>query len=244
VASASDDGTLRLWDVAKHRPILILDTPGTGGLVFASDNRELMAASSETGVQVFRATSAYDPAVITLLGGASEPVNTIDELSSRLRADVSLSPALRADALRVAAARNDDPAQLENDAWRIVQDGGKTPEEYQRALDHIQRAVALVPFERTYSDALGVALYRVGRYQDSLAALERGAALRGSPSAVHFAFRAMCNHRLGRPQDARADLARLRDEVRLWSAFSHADNAAWLAEVEALVAGRTPIRRP
>jgi tetratricopeptide (TPR) repeat protein len=156
---------------------------------------------------------------------------------SRLRAEASLAPAVRVGAQRAAAAIGDDPARLVSDAWRIVRVVGRTPEEYGHALDHIQRAVALVPFDRTYSDALGAALYRVGRYQDSLAALARGEALRGGPSAVHFAFRAMCRYRLGQLKDAQADLAALRGEVRRRSAFSFSDDAAWVAEVEALVAG-------
>jgi hypothetical protein len=239
VASASDDGTIRIWDVAKPSPLLVIDTPdgGSGAVVFTGDSRELMAVSSGSEVQVFRAASAYDPAVTTLLGRLSQPVHTVDEVVSRLRAEVSLDPAVRVGAQRVAAAISDDPAQLVSDAWRIVRVVGRTPEDYGHALNHIQRAVALVPFDRTYSDALGAALYRVGRYQDSLAALARGEALRGGPSAVHFAFRAMCHYRLGKLKDARADLATLRDEVRLRGAFSFSDDAAWAAEVEALVAG-------
>jgi hypothetical protein len=60
-------------------------------------------------------------------------------------------------------------------------------------------------------------------------------------SNKELAFRAMCNCRLRRLQDAQADLARFPEEMRRRNPHFVSDDAAWSVEAEAVVLAGTPI---
>jgi len=209
-------------------------------IAFTGDTGELAAATPLGDVCVFRATSSYDPTATALVDRLFAERPTAEEAVARLRDEARLDPSVREAAVRAARARGDSPARLKGDAWGVVRAAGRTVDEYRAALAEAERAVALVPYDRTFLDTLGVALYRVGRYQDSLAALAQGEVLRGRPSSLHLAFCAMCHQRLGDAESARAEVALLREEVKDWSPMSATDDAAWLAEVEALVGTKSP----
>lgn len=240
--SASEDGVVRVWDSMGGQPLLAIELPNRlpAMIAFTGDTGELAAATPLGDVCVFRSTSSYDPTATALVDRLFAERPTAEEVVARLRDEAPLDPSVREAAVRAARARGDSPARLKGDAWGVVRAAGRTVDEYRAALAEAERAVALVPYDRTSLDTLGVALYRVGRYQDSLAALAEGEALRGRPSSLHLAFRAMCHHRLGDAESARAEVALLREEVKDWSPTSATDDAAWLAEVQALVGAKSP----
>jgi hypothetical protein len=99
--------------------------------------------------------------------------------------------------------------------------------------------VRLAPQNGTYSKTLGVALYRVGRYEQALEALRRANALdtaqRGRPTPTEIAFLAMTHHRLGHAAEARAGLDALRARIKEPEAAKDRDSQILLREAEALI---------
>src|SRR5262249_51998577 len=92
----------------------------------------------------------------------------------------------------------------------------RTPEEYRQALKWAAGAHRLVPEEGAVANTYGIALYRVGRYEEAVAALERsrGLNLRASQSNQYvfdLLFLAMAQLKSGRHEEAKATLQRARD---------------------------------
>jgi tetratricopeptide (TPR) repeat protein len=108
-----------------------------------------------------------------------------------------------------------------------------------RAVEAAKEAVALAPREGDYWKALGVALYRVERLAEAVAALERG--LRESKEAGgELFFLAMCHHRLGAAARARDCRQRggdwLRQQRHRLHAITLRELTAFQAEADAVLA--------
>ncbi|HZU36339.1 MAG TPA: hypothetical protein VFA18_10550, partial [Gemmataceae bacterium] len=92
-----------------------------------------------------------------------------------------------------------------------------------------QRALAIAPDEYMYQNTLGVACYRLGRYPEAVAALERSLHEgKGRADAFDLFFLAMCHHQLGRPAQARACYNRA---VRWVAAHRTHLPASWATEL-------------
>jgi tetratricopeptide (TPR) repeat protein len=128
---------------------------------------------------------------------------------------------------------------IQNDyAWLLVRAGGMPDRLYAAALPLAERAVADQPDNVDRLNTLGAALYRVGRYDESVRTLLRAVDLNiaagGADKAADHLFLAMGNARLGDSAKAGEHLRRGRELVR---AGQHGDgNAALLAESERLLA--------
>ncbi len=100
---------------------------------------------------------------------------------------------------------------LNNLAW-ILATG---PEEFRdpdRGLGLAQRAVRLGPQKATYQNTLGVCYYRLGRYRDALAALEKSQLSgRGQLDGYDLYVMAMCYMRLDETAKCHQYMARARD---------------------------------
>jgi tetratricopeptide (TPR) repeat protein len=76
--------------------------------------------------------------------------------------------------------------------------------EPEKALPLARKAVELAPESRAYCHTLGVVLYRLGRYTEAVAMLERGLENnKGQATAFDLFFLAMCHHRQGDAARAR-----------------------------------------
>jgi hypothetical protein len=95
----------------------------------------------------------------------------------------------------------------------------------------------MVPYKGPFVDTLAVALYRAGRYQESLTVLTRGGTLRGKPGGLHLVFMALCQQRLGATEQAGASLEQYRKRPARWWDYTAEERAGWLREAEALVTG-------
>ena len=69
----------------------------------------------------------------------------------------------------------------------------------------------MAPDDAPILNTLGVAEYRVGRYEDALATLTRSNDLLDAPNYADLAFLAMANRQLGRVEEAHAWPERLRE---------------------------------
>ena len=151
-----------------------------------------------------------------------------------------------ADVARIVA----DP-RGQNLIWQATRLGGSarlvlvrrdaTALENRKALADAENAVTLLPGELNLLSILGAAHYRTGDFAHAVETLDRCDAERsGSESGAQpadVAFLAMSFQRLGRPADASACLARLRE---LMAKAPHADDSeaqSLLAEAVELVEG-------
>ncbi len=77
------------------------------------------------------------------------------------------------------------------------------------SLAHVEEALRLDPDNNLYLNTHGVALYRAGRYSQSIETLEKNLTLsNGNLAAFDLFFLAMANKRLAREEEARALLKR------------------------------------
>jgi WD40 repeat protein len=217
LAVAHTPETVRLYrsDTAEEVATLVSPDPHLiGGLAFSRDGAWL-AASTEGNrlfvwdLRVIRGRLAalgldWDPP-------ASPPADAArGEGPARGAADLGelhLARRRVAHCRRVLQTHPDDPQACNGLAWHLVAgpDDLRDPE---AALPLAEKAVRLAPMQ-AYLNTLGVVYYRLGRWADAIAALDRSvAATPGEATAFDTFFLALCYHRLGEPEMARTEYAR------------------------------------
>jgi tRNA 2-selenouridine synthase SelU len=163
------------------------------------------------------------------------------EVLAALRKDPTLDETDRELALQVAQALEEDPALLNEVAWKVVKarDAGK--DDYALALRQAEAAVRLAPRDENFLTTLGISQFRAGRYAEALSTLaksEKLSAAKRGRQARNLAFLAMAQYQLGKTDEAKATLGRLR-EVRKqprWP-IDVAEAAYFLREAEGLIGG-------
>jgi hypothetical protein len=131
------------------------------------------------------------------------------DVREHLRGPAVLSSPARAQALALAErypART-DAERFYRASWAVLCRPRLNAVQYRFARRQAEAARCLGPGPTCYQVALGAAAYRTGRYREALAALSPA----GSLPPAGQAFRAMAQHRLGQPEQARATLACLRE---------------------------------
>ncbi|HKB41633.1 MAG TPA: tetratricopeptide repeat protein, partial [Gemmataceae bacterium] len=133
-----------------------------------------------------------------------------------------------------------DQAHLCNDlAWLLVA-GPKELHNGTKAVPYAERAVKLAPKNWWYQNTLGVALYRVNRYQEAITPLE--ASLKGNSGktdAFDLFFLALCHAKLG-------DAAKAKDcydQAVKWVDGQKNLPAAWIEELKAFRAEAEEVLR-
>src|SRR5262249_19685308 len=104
---------------------------------------------------------------------------------------------VREDCEKLIELKEASALELNNLAWRLAT-GPPAERDTVTALQLAERAVRLAPSEALYLNTLGIAQYRVGRYRDAVATLQRSLALgKGRLDAFDLFFLAMGHARLG-----------------------------------------------
>jgi tetratricopeptide (TPR) repeat protein len=129
---------------------------------------------------------------------------------------------------------------LNNVAWKLVT--GPLPQRDPALASRLATfSVALAPGEQVSLNTLGVALYRVGKFTEAIATLEKSLdAGKGQYDAFDLFFLAMAHHRLGHRTEARACCERAVRWVSAQKglAAQHAHElAGFRAEAEAVLEG-------
>jgi hypothetical protein len=248
LAYATDSQSVRLWNVEAGQDVLVLnDFPlDVARLLFVPDGR-LLAVSDD----VDPTWHAWDgsPLADDLTYGRLarqrvaqlfQEVGLADEVKARLEAAGDLPAAARRLALRLAEEWKANALDLEAACRKVVRAPGGDAAAYRLALRQAEAACRLAPNDAGCLNTLGAALYRTERFAEARDALLRARSLRQpdqGDQAEDLALLALACRRLGRTDEARAWLGRLRRLKDPRPPGPDADLAALRREAEALIEG-------
>ncbi len=132
-----------------------------------------------------------------------------------------------------------NPTQLNDAAWYIVRSPHAKPEAYAYALAEADEACRIQPGNGFFVNTLGVALYRCGRLDQALKALNESLTLNNQgplgPHPADLAFLAMIHAKQGHKDKAKDFLRQLRDAVKQGQWEFPRENESFLREAEELV---------
>jgi WD40 repeat protein/tRNA A-37 threonylcarbamoyl transferase component Bud32 len=246
LASANQDGTVRVWDVATGEETLLLQDglQEVGSVAFSPDGMRLASASTDGTIKIWDARP-WMPAVVT----EREALGVLDYLFARplckadvceyLRTSATITPEARQLALSLVERYREEtnPERYYQASWAILRQPYLNAFQYRCALRQAATACRLAPENSLYRTALGVAQYCAGQVPDALDILER-ADQRASGHPAALAFLAMAQQRVGRKNEARSTLSRLRQVIEepCWS--EDAEMHGFVREAEALIPSR------
>ena len=149
-----------------------------------------------------------------------------EEVAAAVRRDPTITEAVRQQALawvepcwriqvQARAARLTASAlALNNASAAVVLNPRADASAYRQALRQAEAACAVAPDNIEYLNTLGLAYYRVDKYQEALDTLARCNNRRKESVPEDLAFLAMSQHRLRQTEQARATLTRLQEVIR------------------------------
>jgi WD40 repeat protein/tRNA A-37 threonylcarbamoyl transferase component Bud32 len=275
------DGTVTVWDANGGLQLLTLkpakplrwfdvaSSRGRNSVGFSPDGRRIVSLMGDNMTiwdidspsverdyqdwRVRRPRELYDIIVRSADVPAADHVALLDQpLGSDTLAEI----------LRYLALQGFDRHQINQTGWRLVRGRNCAKAAASLANALAERACELESDDPGHVNTLGVAQYRVGAYDLSIATLMRSDVLyrgngdapnaRSSISAtrsprsaaadlfhpVNAAFIAMAQFKLGRVDQARASLARLRELMHDTRNAANEEYQAFLAEAEVLIEGR------
>jgi cytochrome c-type biogenesis protein CcmH/NrfG len=169
------------------------------------------------------------------------------EVRAAVQRDQMLSEAARQKVLALTERFQEevDPEKYHAAAWPVIRRPYANAPTSQFALAQMKAACQLAPDNATYRLALGVAQYRLGKFQkdqypSALAALTRC----DQDSPATLAFLAMTRHQLGQKDQARATLTRLQGIMAKRASDASAEAGSFLREAVELIEGKLPRRSP
>jgi len=223
VISGSHDRTVRVWDAVTGAELLTLRAGFVvDAVTFSPDGKTIASGPFDHTITLWESTPPAGGYGRRKHGEAARKI--VDELHeihsyhkviSQLQQDTMLGPAVRKLALQIANSRKwEDAERLKREAWKIVIFANKNNEEYQAALEKVKRAHGWEPNDPVILNTLGAAQYRLGSYVDALKTLARSAQILSDageePDPLNTAFTAMTLYRMGRIDEAKSALERLR----------------------------------
>jgi WD40 repeat protein len=247
LASASDDQTVKLWDVASGQDLRTLQghTSWVNSITFSPDGSWLASASADRTVKLWDArpltpdVQAEVQAIALLDFLFAKPLPQA-EVRAAIQRDPILSEAARKKALQLADhfPEEGDPKKYLDAAWPVIRHPYANKILCQFAVAQLKAACQLAPDNTTARLALGIARYRLGKFQIEefpLALATLTQCEQNHPTAL--AFLAMAQYRLGQWEQARTTLARLREirNERRWAAGDEVE--AFMREATELIEG-------
>jgi tetratricopeptide (TPR) repeat protein len=249
LASAGLDDTVRIWESGSGQELLtIKNDTGVPSVFFSPDGTRLASPSADT-VKVWETVPA--PAALLRQREIVSWVHALlghlrfrEDAVEQLRRDPALTEGERNLAIHVARThREPTPEEWNNASRRIVTLPWQVKAAYVLALRQAEMAVRLVQDNGNYLITLGIAQYRIGDYAKALGTLTQAANLnstRGEDLRPEgLAFLAMAQHQLGKNDEAKVTLARLREVMKQphW-ARKAGEAQGFLREAEELFQGK------
>jgi hypothetical protein len=251
LATAGQDGSLELWDARPWTPERYTDREALGLLEFLF-GKGLVTTQVMENLRSSRAiTEPVRQKALALVEGYGKSV--IHQQASRLvhslfaKAMVervmvegvcenkTLSNEVRQEALALAE-RWRNPLFLNRSSWAVVVRPGRDTAAYRLALLQASEACRWVPDNADLVNALGVALHRVGEYQQAVDRLTHCEQLRQNGfDPADLAVLAMAHYRLGQLEKAQEYLKRAREMMKKPEWTNRADEQLLLREAEELL---------
>ena len=253
IISGSKDNTLKVWDVTTGAQLMTFRSQsGIWSAVFSSDGRTIAIPDWDT-VALFESAppaAGYQPRIngdiaTRTLEAIHEKHGSYHEVIGSLQAGAVFAEPVRRLALRIATSRKwEDADKLKNEAWEVLKSSEKDASAYRGALQKAEKANGWEPNDPVILRTLGTAQYRTGSYEEALKTLMRAEKLRAGDreelGPSDLAFTAMCQHQLGRVDEAKASLEQLRALLKDERFADDQEAKAMLTEAEGLIEGQKP----
>jgi WD40 repeat protein/serine/threonine protein kinase/tetratricopeptide (TPR) repeat protein len=227
IISGSWDSRIKVWDSATGAELMTLPFgvggDGTSAIAFSPDGKTIAGGIYDNSIKLWESTmpaGGYElrwnaEATRKVVDELYEQTGFYSEVIDKLKANKTLAESVRKVALQVANARLwQDAKKLHRETVEVVRLPGGQIEAYRVALGKAEMANRLLPNDSVILADLGLAQYRVGAFQDALAAMIQFEKSRADghlePRPLPLAFMAMALQQLGRAEEAEAALRRLR----------------------------------
>ena len=245
LASASLDGTVKVWDATELTPQGLIEYEARGLVQWLFEESHLPTLPIVGAITVGLMASPQGQGPL-LAASALLPGRTPlpEEVAAAVRRDPTITEAVRQQALawvepcwriRVRAETARNANALNYASAVVVVNPRADASAYRRALRQAEAACAAAPGHVEYLNTLGIAYYRVGKYQEAVDTLGRCNKLRKESFPEDLTFLAMAQHQLGQEEQAQATLDRLREVMKQprWALDSEAQG--FLREAEELL---------
>jgi dipeptidyl aminopeptidase/acylaminoacyl peptidase len=251
IITGSNDGTAKLWDAVTGAELLTFPSQrGADDVAFSPDGKTIAVGTFEGRVILWESAPPVGGYETRRNGAAAQKI--VDELYKKhnfyydvidkLQSDKTLDETMKKLALQIANSRKwEDAEKLKERSWEVVRLSVGDPNAYRAALANAEKANTLEPNDPSIFNLVGAAQYRVGSYEDALKTLTKSeqilSAAGEEPNPANMAFTAMALHQLGRPEQAKVALERLRSLLKDERFAQDEQAKAFLAEAEKLIEG-------
>jgi tetratricopeptide (TPR) repeat protein len=246
LASGSYDNTVKIWDSSTGQELF--DLKGRAGVVqsvaFSPDGYRLASANRDGSIHLWETSVSpemqHRRATRQMVSDLFGRMLLRADVLERLRTLPGMSLSHRQEAITLAQTYPEAWGALNNLASRLVKLPGGEMSVYRKALRYSEEACQLEPKNGQWLNTLGVAYYRVGNYEMTLATLLRSAEINKAHFQGSFpadlAVLAMTQQQLGHAKEAQAELQRLRERMKDPRWAQDAEAQGFLREAEALLA--------
>ncbi|MBL8696439.1 MAG: protein kinase [Planctomycetes bacterium] len=243
VVTASRDGTARVWDVSRGRELIALreHQKEITYAAFSPNGKRIVTASADGTARVwdsapfrerYSAAESMRKALLSLkprLEAAIAAGVPLDAIANSIRSDSSLREAERIASLALIYDRMErvyhesqekiilaDAEQhfAHREAWRLLTNATSTTSDIVRATDLAAKAVQFDNKNAAYRRTLGAAMYRQGKFGESLLLVEESEAshrAKNIDSPADWALLAMIHSKLDQREKAIRALTRARE---------------------------------
>jgi tetratricopeptide (TPR) repeat protein len=225
LASASSDHTVKVWDATAITPQRLVERQARS-LVQSLITKPLSPDEMSTAIRKdLTISEAVRQQALTwiapflrnhvrcLVESLFAKAMLRAEVLAALRADASLHDGVRDEAVALAKTFPENAYALNEASWVVVRRQAGDHAAYERALRQAEAACRVAPEDAGFLGTLGVAYYRVGRYSDAIAALQKclpGQTINGMDASARYVL-AMSHYRLGDVAKALEDFQRAKD---------------------------------
>jgi len=252
VSSSREDGTVRVWDTTTGLELMTLVGEDVYDVAFSPDGSTIAAVGRE-GIILWETKEPVGglgprrnaQAARQLVRRLHQEHGTYHEVMDQLSGDDTLDESVREMALQIVDSRlAKEASDFALNVLATIVPFHKDIQEYQAALEKLEKANRLVPDDPIILRALGAVRCRLGSYEDALRTLAKSRQIESdmgyNPGPVGVAFRAMALHGIGQVEEAKAALVQLREQSGQTGRWAERIVQALLPELEGLIEGTEP----
>jgi len=239
---SSSEDVVRVWDAQSFGALLTLrNDEGVGSPIFTADGSRILFATADGTIRQWNTQSSHRAEALRFILGLEDrypqsPLS-LEAVASYVRKDAGLDGPVRQAALEELEAYGEIDDGWGAAALKTLLSPGAGMAVYQEVLAKARRVAAVEPSDGGTRNVLGGAQYRVGQFQEAVAALGHCQDLRECDPEVNTAFLAMAHFRLGHASEASRLLEQLRATPRNPKRATP-ESRDLRREVESVVAGR------